>query len=85
MTNHLTDHVTDHVPGNYFLPFHTAADGVPSDDVYERAVNMATTVYQLEGEGEKASFVPVHENSNQMVKVALLNPKKVYMCARRRY
>ena len=26
-------------------PSHTAADGVPSDDVYERAVNLVTTVY----------------------------------------
>lgn len=38
---------------------------------------MATTVYQLEGEGEKANFVPVHEHTTNMVKVALLNPKKV--------
>jgi len=35
-------------------------------------------VYQLEGEGEMASFVPIHENSNQMLRIALLNTKKVF-------
>ena len=66
-----------HTPPILHFSLLTAADGVPSDDLYERGVNMATTVYQLEGEGEKANFVPVHEHSTNMVKVALLNPKKV--------
>ena len=35
-------------------------------------------VYQLEGEGEMASFVPIHEISNQMLRIALLNTKKVF-------
>ena len=71
-------HTISHTHHLTHTPSHTAADGVPSDDVYERAVNLATTVYQLEGEGEMASFVPVHENSNQMLRIALLNTKKVF-------
>jgi len=35
-------------------------------------------VYQLEGEGEMASFVPIHEISNQMLRITLLNTKKVF-------
>ena len=66
-----------HTPPVLHFSLFTAADAVPSDDLYERGVNMATTVYQLEGEGEKANFVPVHEHTTNMVKVALLNPKKV--------
>ena len=66
-----------HTPPILHFSLLTAVDGVPSDDLYERGVNVATTVYQLEGEGEKANFVPVHEHSTNMVKVTLLNPKKV--------
>ena len=75
---HTCTHACTHTHTHHLThtPSHTAADGVPSDDVYERAVNLATTVYQLEGEGEMASFVPVHENSNQMLRIALLNPRR---------
>ena len=76
--HHTHAHTYTHTHTHTHTPPHTAADGVPSDDVYERAVNLATTVYQLEGEGEMASFVPVHENSNQMLRIALLNTKKVF-------
>ena len=50
---------------------------MPSDEVYEKAVNMATVVYQLEGEGEKTQFVPIHENSAKMLQVSILHPSRV--------
>ena len=80
MHTHICTHTHAHTHTHHLThtTSHTAADGVPSDDVYERAVNLATTVYQLEGEGEMATFVPVHENSNQMLRIALLNTKKLF-------
>ena len=54
-----------------------ASESVPSDEVHEKAVNLATMVYQLEGEGNMAQFVPFYEHTSQMVKVALLNTKRV--------
>ena len=45
--------------------------------MYEKAVNMATVVYQLEGEGEKTHFVPIHENIAKMLQVSILHPTKV--------
>lgn len=50
---------------------------MPSDEVYEKAVNMATVVYQLEGEGEKTQFVPIHENGVKMLQVSILHPTRV--------
>ena len=50
---------------------------MPSDEVYEKAVNMATVIYQLEGEAEKTQFVPIHENSAKMLQVSILHPTKV--------
>ena len=50
---------------------------MPSDEVYEKAVNMATVVYQLEGEAEKTQFVPIHENSPKMLQVSVLHPTRV--------
>lgn len=50
---------------------------MPSDEVYEKAVNMATVVYQLEGEAEKTQFVPIHENSAKMLQVSVLHPTRV--------
>ena len=50
---------------------------MPSDEVYEKAVNMATVVYQLEGEGEKIQFVPIHENVVKMLQVSVLHPTRV--------
>ena len=59
-------------------------ESVPGDEVYEKAVNMATIVYQLEGEGEKLQFIPVQENNAKMLQVSILHPKKVcvtmYLC-----
>ena len=55
----------------------TASESVPSDEIYEKAVTVATRVYQLEGEGEKLHYSLVQENTPQMVRVALLNSKKV--------
>lgn len=52
-------------------------ESVPSDEIYEKAVNLATVVYQLEGEGEKTQFVPVHENIAKMLQVSILHPKRV--------
>ena len=49
----------------------------PGDEVYEKAVNMATVVYHLEGEGEKVHFVPIHENIAKMLQVSILHPTKV--------
>ena len=54
-----------------------APDSVPSDEVYEKAVNMATVVYQLEGEGDKAQFVAIHDNTAKMLQVSILHPTKV--------
>lgn len=54
-----------------------ASEMVSSDDVHEKAVNLVTVVYQLEGEGDKLHYTPIHENSTHMVKVSLLNTKKV--------
>ena len=54
-----------------------AVENVPSDEVYEKAVNMATVVYQLEGEGEQLQFVPIHENGAKMLQVSILHPTKV--------
>ena len=59
------------------LLFFTASESVPSDEVHEKAVTTATRVYQLEGEGEKLHYSLIHDNTPQMVRVALLNPKKV--------
>ena len=50
---------------------------MPSDEVYEKAVNMSTVVYQLEGEGEQLQFVPIHENVAKMLQVSILHPTKV--------
>ena len=52
-------------------------ENVPSDEVYEKAVNMATVVYQLEGEGEKMQFVPIHDNVTKMLQVSILHPSRV--------
>lgn len=45
-------------------------------------MNLVTMVYQLEGEGDKLHYTPIHENSTQMLKVALLNTKKVRVLGR---
>ena len=45
-------------------------------------MNMVTVVYQLEGEGDKLQYTPIHENSAQTVKVSLLNTKKVIIMPR---
>lgn len=50
---------------------------MPSDEIYEKAVNMATMVYQLEGEAEKTQFVPIHENVAKMLQVSILHPTRV--------
>ena len=50
---------------------------MPGDEIYEKAVNQATVVYQLEGEGEKTQFVPIHENAAKMLQVSLLHPTRV--------
>jgi len=75
---HTYTHTHTHTHTHIHTHTHTAADSVPSDEVYERAVNQATMVYQLEGEGEMASFVPIHEISHQMLRITLLNTKKVF-------
>ena len=58
--------------------FPAASESVPNDDLFEKSVNMVTTVMQLEGTTvESAKFTTVHENSNHMLKTALLDSKKV--------
>ena len=52
---------------------------MPSDEIYEKAVNMATVVYQLQGEAEKTQFVPIHENVAKMLQVSVLHPTRVSM------
>lgn len=55
-----------------------AAESVPGDDIHERAVNIATTVYLLEGDKpEVAQYVPIHECTAKMVSVGLLQTKSV--------
>lgn len=58
-------------------PIPAGTEDVPGDEVYEKAVNTATVVYQLEGEAEKTQFVPIHENSTKMLQVSILHPKRV--------
>ncbi len=62
----------------YLQPPWLASESVHTDEVYERAVNNATVVYQLEGVDDKAKFVPVHDHSAQMLKVAVLSTEKVF-------
>ena len=63
-------------------PFQLAAsESVPNDDLYEKSVNMVTTVMQLEGTDDNAHFTTIHESSNHMLKIAILDTKKVlYAC-----
>ena len=58
-------------------PIPAGTEDVPGDEVYEKAVNTATVVYQLEGEAEKIQFVPIHENSAKMLQVSILHPTRV--------
>ena len=60
-----------------FLLLAAAATSVPSDEVYEKAVNQATNVYQFQGDQDKGQFVLILENSPQMLKIGLLDSKKV--------
>lgn len=62
------------------------AHSVPSDEVYEKAVTMATKVYSYQGEDENGQFVIVHEEKAQILKIALLDTKKVkFVGAEKRY
>ena len=53
------------------------AHSVPSDEVYEKAVTTATKVYSYQGEDDNGQFVIVHEDKAQVLKIALLDTKKV--------
>ena len=55
----------------------SASESVPNDDLFEKSVNMVTTVMHLEGTDDKAHFTTIHENSNHMLKTVLLDTKKV--------
>ena len=62
----------------YILHLYIASECAAGDEVYERAVNMVTTVYRLEGaDKDSLQFVPIHENSNKMVTVDILHTKQV--------
>lgn len=66
------------IPPSYIInDVSIASESVPGDEVYERAVNLATTVYQLEGDKDSAQFVPIHEGITKMITVALLQTKSV--------
>ena len=54
-----------------------ASESVPADELHEKAVCLATTVYVLEGDKDTAHFVPIHEGSIKMISVNLLQPKCV--------
>ncbi len=54
-----------------------ASESVPGDEVHEKAVNLATVVYQLEGEPDTAQFVPIHEGTAKMLSVNILQTKQV--------
>ena len=56
------------------------AGSVPADEVYEKAVNMATKVYQFNT--ERGVYETIHENSSHMIKIGLLDSKKVSAIAR---
>ena len=71
-------YVFNPIPTLYLTPLQLAAsESVPNDDLYEKSVNMVTTVMQLEGTDDKAHFTTIHESSNHMLKTALLDTKKV--------
>lgn len=61
-----------------FLVATLAAESAPVDEVHERAVSLATTVYCLE-ETDKGSvqYVPIHENTAKVVHMGLFDTKKV--------
>ena len=40
---------------------------------------MVTMVMHLEGSDDDARFTTIHENSNQMLRIAILDTKKVYI------
>ena len=54
-----------------------ASESAPGDEVHEKAVNLATVVYQLEGEPDTAQFVPIHEGTTKMLSVNILQTKQV--------
>jgi hypothetical protein len=57
-----------------------ASESVPSDEIYEKAVCLATSVFVLEGDkADAAKFVPIHEGSMKMISVNMLQPKCVSM------
>ena len=58
-------------------PLSLASESVPNDDLFEKSVNMVSTVMQLEGTDDSAHYTTIHENSNHMLKTSLLDTKKV--------
>ena len=57
-----------------------AAESAPGDEVYVKAVHLATTVYRLEGDNkESVQFVSIQENSTKMMTIGLLQKEHVIM------
>ena len=55
-----------------------ASESVPNDDLYEKSVNMVTTVMHLEGDiEEKAHYTTIHDSSNHLLKMSILDRNKV--------
>ena len=54
-----------------------AADQVAKDEVYEKTIPSLTIMYELQGEGEKASMTVIRENCQQMPSIKMLDSKKV--------
>lgn len=52
-------------------------NSVPSDEVYEKGMSLATKVYQFIMEGDVGKYLVVHEDSAQPLKISLLDTKKV--------
>jgi hypothetical protein len=57
-----------------------SSESVPNDDLYEKSVNMVTTVMHLEGDSEdNAHFTTVHESSNHLLKMGILDTNKILL------
>ncbi|KAL5456970.1 hypothetical protein EMCRGX_G034199 [Ephydatia muelleri] len=56
-----------------------SSESTHADEVYERGVIAATRVYELQEEGSDLHFVPCHASSQQMLKHAMLDTKKIFL------
>lgn len=50
---------------------------MPTDEVYEKGMSLATKVFQFVMEGDVGKYLIVHEDSAVPLKISLLDTKKV--------